>query len=107
MYIEERVETLEAQIQKLQAQLEEMQGIGEEKFLTPKEVAAMMRCSVQTIYAKVQSGDIQADMSTGRARIPKTQFYKKRPVQARELPKRIKPAPEISGIGDIKKQLFG
>ena len=106
MYIEERVETMEAQIRKLQEQLEELQGIGEQ-FLTPKEVAQLMRCSVQTIYLKVQSGDIQADMSTGRARIPKSQFYKKKPVQARELPKRVKPVQEISGIGDIRKQLFG
>ena len=106
MYIEERVEAMEAQIRKLQEQLEELQGIGEQ-FLTPKEAAQLMRCSVQTIYLKVQSGDIQADMSTGRARIPKSQFYKKKPVQARELPKRVKPVQEISGIGDIRKQLFG
>ena len=106
MYIEERVEAMEAQIRKLQEQLEELQGIGEQ-FLTPKEAAQLVRCSVQTIYLKVQSGDIQADMSTGRARIPKSQFYKKKPVQARELPKRVKPVQEISGIGDIRKQLFG
>lgn len=78
MYLEERVQALEMQIELLQKQLESLQGAGEEQFLTPKEAAQLMRCSVQTIYLKVQSGDIQADMSTGRARIPRSQFYRKR-----------------------------
>ena len=46
---EERVQALEMQIELLQKQLESLQGAGEELFLTPKEAAQLMRCSVQTI----------------------------------------------------------
>lgn len=107
MYLEERVQALEMQIELLQKQLESLQGAGEELFLTPKEAAQLMRCSVQTIYLKVQSGDIQADMSTGRARIPRSQFYRKKEIPKQPPLKRVKPEKPITGIEDIRKQMFG
>lgn len=107
MYIEERVQALEMQIELLQKQLESLQGAGEELFLTPKEAAQLMRCSVQTIYLKVQSGDIQADMSTGRARIPRSQFYRKKETPKQPPLKRVRPEKPITGIEDIRKQMFG
>ena len=107
MYLEERVQALEMQIELLQKQLESLQGAGEELFLTPKEAAQLMRCSVQTIYLKVQSGDIQAEMSTGRARIPRSQFYRKKEIPKQPPLKRVKPEKPITGIEDIRKQMFG
>lgn len=97
MYLEERVQALEMQIELLQKQLESLQGAGEEQFLTPKEAAQLMRCSVQTIYLKVQSGDIQADMSTGRARIPRSQFYRKSDILEDEVPQKYFLSKEQTG----------
>lgn len=80
MYLEERVSQLENQVALLMETLEKQRKV--EDWATPDQLAEMMKVSVDTIYRKIQKRQIIADRSTGRIRIPMSQFSREEPVKA-------------------------
>lgn len=80
MYLEERVSQLENQVALLMGALEKQRKV--EDWATPDQLAETMKVSVDTIYRKIQKRQIIADRSTGRIRIPMSQFSREEPVKA-------------------------
>ena len=74
MYLEERVSRLEEQNKKLMLQLETLEKCGMTRFVSVKELAEIMHCSVQNVYRKIRTGEIQATRKLGDPRIPMSQF---------------------------------
>ena len=77
--IEERITYLEEKINELNGIIDTLQGSRNEEWGTPAQVAEMLHCTVNNIYVKVRKGEIFADRSTGRPRIPMSQF--KQPIK--------------------------
>ena len=82
MYLEERVSQLEAQVALLIEVLEKQCKV--EEWATPEQLAETMKVSVDTVYRKIRNGQIIADRSTGRPRIPMSQFSRDEPVTAEQ-----------------------
>ena len=80
MYLEERVSQLENQVALLMEALEKQRKV--EDWATPDQLAETMKVSVDTIYRKIQQRQIIADRSTGRIRIPMSQFSWEEPAKA-------------------------
>lgn len=80
MYLEERVAKLENQVALLTEALEKQRKV--EEWATPDQLAETMKVSVDTIYRKIQKRQIIADRSTGRIRIPMSQFSREEPGKA-------------------------
>nr|DAW41394.1 MAG TPA: excisionase [Bacteriophage sp.] len=72
MYLEERVSQLENQVALLTEALEKQRKV--EDWATPGQLAKTMKVSADTVYRKIKTGQIIADRSTGRLRVPMSQF---------------------------------
>ncbi len=72
MYLEERMDELEAKVDHLIELLEKQQKY--EEWATPEQAAGTLKVSTDTIYRKIKIGQIIADRSTGRLRVPMSQF---------------------------------
>lgn len=72
MYLEERMDELEAKVDHLIELLEKQQKY--EEWATPEQAAGTLKVSTDTIYRKIKIGQIIADRSTGRIRVPMSQF---------------------------------
>mgnify|MGYP002553181826 CR=1 FL=1 len=72
MYLEERVSQLENQVALLTEALEKQRKV--EEWATPGQVARTLKVSTDTVYRKIKTGQIIADRSTGRPRVPMSQF---------------------------------
>lgn len=72
MYLEERMDELEANVDHLIELLEKQQKY--EEWATPEQAAGTLKVSTDTIYRKIKIGQIIADRSTGRLRVPMSQF---------------------------------
>ena len=72
MYLEERVSQLENQVALLMEALEKQRKV--EDWATPDQVARTLKVSTDTVYRKIKTGQIIADQSTGRLRVPMSQF---------------------------------
>ena len=109
MFLEERVDQLEKGLKEAQNALRLIQEASVEEFMTPKETAEFLKCSVQTIHNQVRNGKIEANYSTGMARIPKSQFTKGSPAVKTQIrqPTSAKTRKPIANMADIRKQLFG
>lgn len=72
MYLEERMDELEAKVDHLIELMEKQQKY--EEWATPEQAAGTLKVSTDTIYRKIKIGQIIADRSTGRLRVPMSQF---------------------------------
>ena len=72
MYLEERMDELEKQVAFLVEALEKQRKV--EEWATPGQVARTLKVSTDTVYRKIKTGQIIADQSTGRLRVPMSQF---------------------------------
>lgn len=101
MYLEERMDRLEAENAALRQRVESLEMRGADRFLTVAEAAKKLNCSTSAIYAKVNSGEISVTRKAGGIRIPMAQFFEpgKKVVK---LPEKKKKAPQT-----LKEQVFG
>ena len=72
MFLEERMDELEAKVDHLIELLEKQQKY--EEWATPEQAAGTLKVGTDTIYKKIRPGQIIADRSTGRIRVPMSQF---------------------------------
>lgn len=85
MYIEDQINELTFKIQDL---TDKMDLLGHsEKWVSAKELAEIMGCSLSTVYLKIRSGEIYASKRLGTPRIPLSQFYEEKDQQP-EKPKK-------------------
>ena len=102
MCLEERIERIEMENAELKSRLEILEGKGGDTFVSVKELAKIMNCSIHTIYRKIQSGEIFATRKAGDVRIPMSQFQK--PEKIVHIPKqRKKEERELT----LKERVFG
>lgn len=105
MGIEERIEYLEIQNEELRSKVEYLENRNEERFVTAKELAAIMNCSVNNIYIKIRSGEIFATDKLGSIqRIPMSQFYQNNPKE-KKVRKNVQAKDEKSK--SMKELVFG
>lgn len=101
MYLEERLDKLEAENAELWRRVESLEKHGADRFLTVKEAAEKLNCSTSAIYAKVKSGEIDATRKAGGIKIPMAQFFESEQ-KVVKLPEKKKKAPQT-----LKEQVFG
>ena len=82
MYLEERMDELEKQVAFLAEALEKQRKV--EEWATPGQAAGTLKVSTDTIYRKIKIGQIIADRSTGRLRVPMSQFSAAPELEKRE-----------------------
>lgn len=99
--IEERISSLEDKVAELNGIIDTLLSGRNEKWETPAQVAELLHCSVNNIYVKIRKGEIFADRSTGRPRIPMSQF--KQPVG----PPVEKKVQHTQGNENLRKLIFG
>lgn len=76
MGIEERISELEIRNNELQSRVNYLESRGNDRFVSAKELAAMMGCSRNNVYLKIRNGNIFATKKLGDIpRIPLSQFY--------------------------------
>ena len=103
MYLEERVSQLEEQNKLLMLQLERLEKGGMTRFVSVKELAEIMGCSVQNVHRKIRNGEIQVTRKLGDPRIPMSQFMdadNSQTLKCRQAPKPKK------AVG-MAEQVFG
>jgi predicted transcriptional regulator len=74
VYLEERVNLLEKENRLLKEKVSQLEQYSMTKFVSVKELAEMMGCSVQNIHRKIKTGEIQVTRKLGDPRIPMCQF---------------------------------
>lgn len=104
MCIEDKIDLLEQQVKQLQTQLAKLEAQRNDKYVTPKQLAEIMNCSVNNIYVKIRSGEILADRSTGLPRIPMSQFVGQASEVAETPPK---PKKKNEQPKTMKEMVFG
>ena len=82
MYLEERMDELEAKVDHLIELMEKQQKY--EEWATPEQAAVTLKVGTDTIYKKIRQGQIIADRSTGRIRVPMSQFSAAPELEKRE-----------------------
>lgn len=75
MCLEERIERIEMENAELKNRLEVLERKGGDTFVSVKELASILKCSENTIYQRIRSGDIFATRKTGGIKIPMSQFH--------------------------------
>ena len=104
MYLEERVSRLEEQNKKLMLQLETLEKCGLTRFVSVKELAEIMHCSVHECASEdSKRRRIQATRKLGDPRIPMSQFMdadNSQTLKCRQAPKPKK------AVG-MAEQVFG
>ena len=103
MYLEERVSQLEEQNKTFMLQLERLEKGGMTRFVSVKELAEIMGCSVQNVHRKIRNGEIQVTRKLGDPRIPMSQFMdadNSQTLKCRQAPKPKK------AVG-MAEQVFG
>lgn len=103
MYLEERVSQLEEQNKLLMLQLERLEKGGMTRFVSVKELAEIMGCSVQNVHRKIRNGEIQVTRKLGDPRIPMSQFMDVDNSQALKCRQASKPKKAVS----MAEQVFG
>ena len=101
MYLEERLDKLEAENAELRQRVESLEKHGADRFLTVTEAAQKLNCSASAIYSKVKSGEIYATRKAGGIKIPMAQFFEQEK-NVVKLPEKKKKAPQT-----LKEQVFG
>lgn len=80
MGIEERIEQLEVMCHELSEKLQQSEARQADRFVSAKELAEIMDCSLNNVYIKIRSGEIFATDKLGSIpRIPMSQFYQNNP----------------------------
>jgi len=94
--IEDQIKELTQQVADLTEKVALLEH--EEKWLSVKELAELMKVAPNTIYVKIRSGEIYASKKLGSPRIPISQFYKTE----------IEDAPEIHNneLKSIRDRIF-
>lgn len=101
MYLEERVDSLEKENQELRQRIESLEHRGADRFVSVKELAEIMGCSLNIVYSKIQEGEIYATRKTGAHKIPLSQFYMAdTPIIKQKNPKKALPK-------NMKELVFG
>lgn len=103
MYLEERVKQLEEQNAELRSRLETLEKGGITRFVTVKELAGIMNCSIQNIHRKIRCGEIQVTRKLGDPRIPMNQFVDRGEVETVVKKRQTVPKKERS----MAEQIFG
>lgn len=103
MYLEERVSQLEEQNKKLMLQVETLEKCGMTRFVSVKELAEIMHCSVQNVHRKIRNGDIQVTRKLGDPRIPMSQFMDADDLQV----SKCRQAPKSKKAVSMAEQVFG
>lgn len=108
MLIEERIEQLEQQNVELKVEVGQLKSIGFDQFLTPKELAELMKCSLPTVHRRLKSGEIYATRKLGDPKIPISQFYspEESKKQTHKYLDKLKPR-ENAGEITLKELVFG
>lgn len=75
MYLEDRVNELEKQVKELTDKVAHLESVNNDKWVSAKELAEIMGCSVNNIYIRIRSGEIYASRKLGSPKIPLSQFY--------------------------------
>lgn len=102
MYIEERLEQLEKENTELRSRVETLERKGGDIFVSTKELAEIMHCTINTIYRKIRSGEIFVTRKAGEIKIPMSQFQE--PEKIVHIPKqRKKEERELT----LKERVFG
>lgn len=99
--IEERLSSLEDKVSELNGIINTLLAGRNEEWETPAQVAERLHCSVNNIYVKIHKGEIFADRSTGRPRIPMSQF--KQPI-GQLVERKVEHTQENE---DLRKLVFG
>lgn len=74
MYIEEQIKAIQEENKILKAEIEQLKKYGTVRYVTPKELAELMNCSLQNVHNKIRNGSIQVTRKLGSPRIPMNQF---------------------------------
>lgn len=100
MGIEERIEKLEQLTEEMADKINYLEFRNNDKWVSAKELAQIMGCSVNNVYIKIRAGEIYATSKLGSIpRIPMSQFYKNESVKLE--PKKVNE--NLS----IKEKVFG
>ncbi len=75
MYLEEQVKQLTEDIKELTEKVKYLESVTNEKWVSAKELAEIMGCSVNNVYIRIRSGEIYATKILGSPKIPLSQFY--------------------------------
>jgi hypothetical protein len=79
MGIEERILELEELTQILSDKIANLECVGNDKWVSAKELADIMGCTVNNVYIKIRSGKVYATNKLGSLpRIPMSQFYQRK-----------------------------
>ncbi|HKL80359.1 MAG TPA: helix-turn-helix domain-containing protein [Mobilitalea sp.] len=106
MTIEERILKLEQDNIELRERVDMLSKMGQ--FVTPSELAGILRCSKNHIYIQIRSGAIQAVTVGTAIRIPISQFHSKpNPKQVRRIKQsQTEPSHEKRTIQEIRNIVF-
>ena len=106
MTIEERILKLEQDNIELRERVDMLSKM--EQFVTPSELAGILRCSKNHIYIQIRSGAIQAVTVGTAIRIPISQFQPKpNPKQVRRIKQsQAEPSHEKRTIQEIRNIVF-
>jgi len=78
VYLEERIEAMQAEIDELKGRLQEALDAADNsraEWKTVKEAAEILHVSDQALYKRIREGEIYASTLTGCIRIPMRQFF--------------------------------
>lgn len=83
MGIEERIERLEQLTEQMEDRINYLESKNNDKWVSAKELAQIMGCSVNNVYIKIRAGEIYSTNKLGSIqRIPMSQFYKNESVKS-------------------------
>lgn len=99
MHIEDRLELLESENRKLKEKVDHLELYSTTRFVTARELASLMGCTVQNVHRKIKTGEIRATRKLGDPRIPMCQF-----LEGLDLPDPGTREPEE---GSMAEQIFG
>lgn len=106
MTIEERISRLEQDNRELRERVDMLSKM--EQFVTPSELAEILRCSKNHIYIQIRSGTIQAVTIGTAIRIPMSQFQPKVDQKRKRKMKQLQDEPsyEKRTIQEIRNIVF-
>lgn len=76
MSTEERMALLEERFNELDKKCRQLELQNNDRWVTPKELSEIMKCSLNNVYIKLRAGEIYSTKKFGSiVRIPMSQFY--------------------------------
>lgn len=106
MNIDERISKLEQDSIEMRVRIDELLRM--EHYVTPRELAKILRCSKNHIYIQIRSGTIKAVTVGAAIRIPMSQFETNNNANKKTSRKQPKPENQVEkmSIQEIRNKVF-